>query len=53
MCELLSLFVVVGAVQVAPDAILVQLMNNDVVEEYIVPVEQYIKCSVVEKGVEI
>ena len=53
MCELLSLFVVVGAVQVAPDAVLVQIMNNDVVEEYIVPVAQYIKCGVEDKGVEI
>ena len=53
MCELLSLFVVIGAVQISPDAMLVQIVNNDVLEQYIVPKEQYMKCKVSEKVVEI
>ena len=53
MCTLLSLFMVVGAVQISPDAMLVQIVNNDVLEQYIVPKEQYMKCKVSEKVVEI
>jgi hypothetical protein len=53
MCTLLSLFTVVGAFQVAPDAMMVQIMNNDVVEMFIVPIDQYKRCDKQETSVKI
>ena len=53
MCTLLSLFMVVGAFQVAPDAMMVQIMNNDKVEMFIVPIDQYKQCDTEEKAVKI
>ena len=44
MCELLSLFLVVGAKEIAPGAMYVETLNAGVVEEYVVPTEQYEKC---------
>ena len=53
MCTLLSLFMVVGAFQVAPDAMMVQIMNNDRIEMFIVPIDQYKRCDIEEKAVKI
>ena len=44
---------VVGAFQVAPDAMMVQIMNNDRVEMFIVPIDQYKRCDTEEKAVKI
>ena len=45
MCELLTLFMVVGAYEITPRMMYVELMNDGVVEEFVVPMEQYEKCS--------
>ena len=44
MCELLSLFLVVGATQVQPDTMHVELLNHGQIEQYLVPKKQYDKC---------
>ena len=44
MCELLSLFLVVGAQQVQPNTMHVELLNNGQIEQYLVPKKQYDKC---------
>ena len=44
MCSLLFMFTVVGAVELSPGAIGVQILNDGVLEEFIVPTEQYQSC---------
>ena len=44
MCSLLFMFTVVGAVELSPGAMLVQTLNDGVIEEYVVPTEQYQSC---------
>ncbi len=44
MCELLSFFLVVGARQVQPDTMHLELLNNGQIEQYLVPKKQYDKC---------
>jgi hypothetical protein len=44
MCELLSFFLVVGAVQVQPNTMHVELLNDGQIEQYLVPKKQYDKC---------
>ncbi len=45
MCELLTLFLVVGSYELSPGIMYVEVLNHNVVEEFIVPKEQYDKCS--------
>lgn len=44
MCELLAFFLVVGAQQVQPDTMHVELLNDGQIEEFLVPKRQYDKC---------
>ena len=52
MCELLSMFLVVGAVQLSPNAIGIQILNNGEVEQFVVPTRQYQSCMVEEDDVQ-
>ena len=45
MCELLSMFIVAGVYELSPVATGVQILNDGVVEEFVVPTEQYLKCK--------
>ena len=45
MCQLLTLFMVVGAYEITPRMMYVELLNDGVVEEYVVPMDQYQKCD--------
>ena len=46
MCSLLTAFLVVGSYELSPGIMYVEILNQDsVVEEFIVPEEQYKKCS--------
>ena len=44
MCSLLTLFIVVGSHEPAPGIVKLELLNDGVIEEYIVPKKQYEKC---------
>ena len=44
MCQLLSMFLVIGSYQINSEAVYFEIMNNGVVEQFVVPVEQYNKC---------
>ena len=44
MCELLAMFVVVGAYERNNNYVYFEIKNSGVVEQFIVPVEQYKKC---------
>ena len=44
MCQLLSMFLVVGSYQINNEAVYFEIMNNGVVEQFVVPTEQYKKC---------
>ena len=44
MCSLLFMFTVVGAVELSPAAMGVQILNDGVLEEFIVPIDQYQSC---------
>ena len=44
MCSLLFMFTVVGAFEMSPGVMGVQILNDGVIEEYVVPTEQYQSC---------
>ena len=44
MCLILSFFMVVGAYQVNNSTTYFEILNNGVIERFVVPTEQYLKC---------
>ena len=45
MCELLAMFMVVGAYEITPRMMYFELLNDGVVEEFVVPMKQYQQCD--------